>query len=191
MARLPVLSSRWHGRGLVLGLAIAVGAWFIGTQAGHLYTAMYTRFTAKSREQVTAEALDRMRTVRIGLPLSDFSFEDIDGKRWRLGEAAPGKAVICFVSLSCQSCLDELAMLSDQVRDGKLTLRAVVVSSSNPLNLKNMRDSLNLPFPMLWDEDKAFQTSLHIDSYPFNLVVDSGLIVRRVIVGALKENDSV
>jgi peroxiredoxin len=191
MGRLAGWMSRGLGKRFGLGLAIAVGAWLIGTQTGHLYTAAYKKLTAKSREQVTAEALDRMRTVRIGSSLSDFSFEDIDGRRWRLGEAVPGKALICFVSLGCQSCLDELAMLSEQVTGSRLMLTAVVVSSSNPLNLKKMRDSLHLPFPVLWDEDKAFQSSLHIDSYPFNLVVDSGLIVKNVIVGSLKREDIV
>lgn len=67
--------------------------------------------------------------------------------------------------------------------------RVILVSPSTPEFVNEAQKELGTAFPVLYDTLDRYRTELKIASYPFNILVDSDLTIKRIVVGALTTSE--
>jgi len=113
----------------------------------------------------------------------------LEGNHVELEKVVISPTFMTYFLADCHSCLEQLAFLSGQSQFIEPGLLFILVSHSNPFELKELKSRYKIEFPILYDHWNQFGSNLKIDTYPFNILVDSGLVVREIIPGELLESD--
>lgn len=98
-------------------------------------------------------------------------------------------AVICVIRPECEACNYELADVSKFVEQGGNANALVFVSSGNPRLLEDLSSQVDPRLRFLYDHRGKWMSRYDIYTFPFNIVVDSNLVVRDVIVGGITQRD--
>ncbi|MEW5797076.1 MAG: redoxin domain-containing protein [Candidatus Zixiibacteriota bacterium] len=143
----------------------------------------------KQASEQTAAILRKMGTIQVGDTLMDFSLEDIDGQWHRLSELVIDKTLITFVKPDCDACLIELERLSESARGPDDNEHVLLITSANPLHLQKLRADYGLGCAILYDEERYFESALEIQTFPFNLLVNSSLVIEEIHANTLLASD--
>lgn len=171
---------------------IVIGvAWVMGTNLGDWVNAESHTENALRREIHTAELLEHMGTIKVGDTLPNFGFDDLDRKYWKLSELVTEKTAIIFFDYHCDNCMVELGEIKKAVNSGADPDRFLLISSTNPLYLQSITDSLDFPCRFLYDEDRVFADQLGIFTYPLTIETNRNLQITNIDAGILYEADLV
>ena len=141
------------------------------------------------RKRMTDQILNKMKTLEVGNTLRDHMFEDLEENKVPLSSMIHGNTMISIISPSCPSCIDELNQLKHTVHDSSDFKYFVFISSGNPRFLRDVRDSTNVPSLFLYDHRAEYLSIYNITTYPFNITVDSNLVVRNITSGAFLDDE--
>lgn len=119
--------------------------------------------------------------LSVGDTLLGHTFETLDLKNVALSELIDGTTLISIMDPECHSCLEELATVCSIAGEDFLRERMVLISEANPRLLVEVRDSLDLPSPILYDHRGQWIQHYRVTSLPFNLIVDSDLVIGQII----------
>jgi len=164
-------------------------AYVAGSEASRLLQERRHRRSRRDLTLQTNQILAKMQTIKVGDTLGDFTFEDIDGHPRSLRELAQGTTVISYISPDCGACINELEELHKAVSDSEEFSHFLLISSANPLHLRDLREQFDLQAVMLYDEERAFATGLGIFTAPFNMVVDGSLRITDIKAGQMYRED--
>jgi len=177
-----------------LGGVMLIGvAYLLGTQsAGLLDKWNMGRNAEEYRSKAAAQPaaiLRKMGTIKVGDTLSNFAFEDIDGELHLLNEILTNKTLITYMKPDCDGCLVELERLRAAANSPEDYEQVLIISSANPLHLRELREDYGLGCLMLYDEERFFGMALEIYTYPFNLVVNSDRVILEIYGSVLLPDD--
>jgi len=168
-------------------------AYLLGTQsAGLLDKWNMGRNAEEYRSKAAAQPaaiLRKMGTIKVGDTLSNFAFEDIDGELHLLNEILTNKTLITYMKPDCDGCLVELERLRAAANSPEDYEQVLIISSANPLHLRELREDYGLGCLMLYDEERFFGMALEIYTYPFNLVVNSDRVILEIYGSVLLPDD--
>jgi peroxiredoxin len=172
----------------LIGLAYLLGGQAAGWAEDWELTSNRDKYRAKAAEQ-TAAVLRKMGTIKVGVKLSNFAFEDIDGNFHMLSNIVTDQTLITYIKPDCDACLVELERLRSVADGPEDYARVILISTANPLHLQRLREDYGLECLILYDEERLFGASLKIQSFPFNLVVDSALQILEIHANPLLKSD--
>lgn len=165
---------------LFIGGSLALGGVGGLLVSGAINESRSTEIQAK-RQRLQSAILRTMQSLSVGDTLLDHTFETLDLKNVALSELIDGTTLISIMDPECHSCLEELATVSSIAGEDFLRNGLVLISEANPRLLAEIRDSLDLPSPILYDHRGQWIQHYRVTSFPFNLIVSSDLVVRRII----------
>lgn len=169
---------------LVLVGVVAVAV-ILGTEAGNFYS---ERRSIENRDKSTELMLSQMQTLQIGGKLRDHIFENLEGDEVRLSDLITDRTIVCFFDVDCGSCLYELKEMQSALEDS-LHGRVILISHDDRLNLREARAAYDIRVPILWDQNSSYAQNLKIQVRPFNVVVDSTLTIRWIVMGQLTDSE--
>ena len=171
-----------------VGLAYVLG----GEAAKLLQGRKAEKSIEKTREMgkmQTAAVLEKMGTIAVGDTLQDYMMEDIDGAWHALSDIVTDRTVITYMKANCEVCLYELKGMKEAVGSREDYERFIVVSPSNPLRMREIRDEYGVECLMLFDEERQYGAMMNIQSFPFNIVVNRNLEILEIHGNALLPDD--
>ena len=118
--------------------------------------------------------------IVVGANFPDYQLEDQSGVLRRLSELQGGNPMVLHLSRGSYDPKEHrfLRNLVDSYPEFRVAYtRLVVVSTDNPLNLNEFRDSLGAPWPFLGDPERTVQRDLDIEEFtdPHNPMIPSHL----------------
>jgi hypothetical protein len=170
-------------------VAVIATAGLATVTGNYLGSAYSSRKARAERELITRDALKRIQAVEVGKRLPNHVFHDLSMNEVGLASLISGPKVISIISPTCGACEFQLEELSRYLPEDFQRNSVVVISPYHPPKLKMLRDSLNLKAPILFDYGSIYIDSLMINAFPFNIMVDSNLIITDIIVGPISPND--
>ena len=139
--------------------------------------------------------------ISVGANFPDYQLEDQSGVPRRLSELQGGNPMVLHLSRGSYDPKEHrfLRNLVDSYPEFRVAYtRLVVVSTDNPLNLNEFRDSLGALWPFLGDPERTVQRDLDIEEFTdphnpmiphtFVLAVDSADQQERIAVGLEARN---
>jgi len=130
-----------------------------------------------------------MGTIEIGDTLTNFPFEDIDGKVRLLSEVVTDKTLITYMERGCEACLVELERLKQAVNSHADYEHVLLITSANPVHMQKQRADYGLGCVILYDEERRFGSLLKISSFPFNLVVNRQRVIEAINTNTMRPDD--
>ena len=176
---------------LVTTIIVIAVAYIFGVEAGGLIGSFQTKKWKEKREQQRQIILDKKEALQIGQKLPNYFFYDLDGNLVEFEKVAHGQKqfVICYLDSDCGSCREQLDIFSKiQVPADHLNA-VIIISHSNPFELKEIRDSYKIKFPILYDYWNQYGIHLKIKEFPFNIIADSQLIITNLTPNVLLEDE--
>jgi peroxiredoxin len=141
------------------------------------------------QKRTTRVELNRMQTLNIGDTLPDVRLEDLSGRSIDLASVIKHRrTAIAFVLPDCDACLFEMQRILKLSPDSIAQQHWVLVSSSNPRTLNDLKVERGLAMPVLYDHQNRLASRLRINSFPFNIVVDSQRVIISIFSGALLDD---
>ena len=183
-------------KGLLIGLGAVVlvaVAYILGGEAAGLYrdwdlSRNREKYRAKAAAQ-TESILRRMGTINVGDTLPNYSFEDIDGNVHMLSQLVTDRTIITYLKPDCDACLIEMEQLRETARDSSDYARVLLISSANPMHLRQLRTDYELGCRAFYDEERFFASALKISSFPFNLVINRDRVILEIHASTLMKDD--
>lgn len=169
---------------LVFAAVIAVAV-IVGTEAGNFYN---ERRAIEQRDDLTAAKLRQMQTLEIGGKLQDHTFENLEGEDVRLSDLITNRTIVCFFDIACGACLMELEEMQAALGDS-LRRHVILISHDDRVDLQEARRAYNIEAPILWDQDSFYALNLKITTRPFNVMIDSTLTIREIVIGMLNGSE--
>lgn len=176
-------------KGVAVVLFTVALAYVLGSQTGNLLADKKERDARFVRTLQTEELLDRMGTIQVGNTLPDHTFQGLDRQFYRLSSLMQDHTLISVFDYHCDNCLAELEQYKKAVHDSGQAKHIILISGSNPLQLIELRDTYNIPFTILYDEDRMFLTNHNITTFPFNIVVNGSMQIEQIAAGSLIEDE--
>jgi peroxiredoxin len=143
-----------------------------------------TTMTCSSRRQLLGLAASLLAmtswpgnaraTVAPRAPAPDFTLRRMDGANLRLQEQRGQVVLVNFWATWCAPCRQEMPHLSrlyEKYRNSGFVLLGVNVDD-NARKAAELATSLGLPFPVLFDTDKAVSRVYDMNAMPATLLID-------------------
>jgi len=111
----------------------------------------------------------------------DFTLKDLRGKTHSLSQAKGKITVIIYWRVSQErslSALKELKMLFEKLSDQPLEILAVTKDTGELSEIKKLKKSLEIPFPILLDSDAAVYSGFGVFVFPSTALIDRKGIYR-------------
>jgi peroxiredoxin len=178
--------SRFHRISLfIVAVIVTIGvAYILGVAAAGIVQDYRAK---KWRAEKTKEVLEQMGSgLAVGVPLPDVELEDMTENPVKLSQVVGPRSMVSFVSPDCGACKIAMERLKKIASDREQTC-FIMISSSDPIELTSLRDSLGLNCIWLYDRDNEYGHELGVFSFPFNVTVNKSLIIEDVILGAPEE----
>ncbi len=170
------------------GIAIST-AYILGVEAGGFLNAKKIEESSMHREHFRNLILDKNETLTIGGKLPNYFFRNLNGDYVELEKIVKSPTLITYFLADCASCFEQIEILSGLSITDKSKLSCVFISHSNPFELIEVRNKYKIDWPILYDHWNQYGSNLQINTYPFNIVVDSGLVIRDLIPSSFQEYD--
>jgi peroxiredoxin len=177
------LSRTIHARmSLVLVSLVAVGgAVTLGLIAGRLVRSGQQNEARIERESYIRGVLDYMEGIEQGDTLPDYRFESLDREMLSLRSLVQRRSLLLFFDYYCDDCISEIQTISDRFCKDSVPSQIILISSSNPFRLQDLKKQYNITCRMLYDEQRWYGRHLNISAYPLNVVVDSDMVVKELL----------
>ncbi len=141
------------------------------------------------RTASTAAAVARMNdTLRDGNQLPDNEFHNLRGGTSKLSDLVQGGAIVAYLRSDCGKCKLEMKELSEGVR-GDEQSSVIIISDSDPGSVLQLADELGLTWPLLLDYESQYRKRLGIFVFPFNIIVDDSLLIRKMIADYIRSDE--
>ena len=143
------------------------------------------RSAEERKKEFTNTLLDQMQTLKIGDTLPDHRFEDLYRRNVYLSELLRGWTFLIFFDPYCDNCNDEMYAVNHTVSKLKEYGYFIFISGENPRLIEEMPGLTDLKSPVLYDHHREFINRFKIFTFPFNIVIDTDLVVREIYGEAL------
>lgn len=175
------------------GVTLVILAYLIGTQSADWMREWNAarhadEYRAKAAEQ-TAAILRKMGTIEVGDTLPNFPLEDIDGKMHLLSELVTDKTLITYLRPDCDACLEELERLRSVARGPDDYEHVILITSANPMHMHRIPKDYGLGCVILFDDERHFGTTLRIQTFPFNLVINKARVIEEINASTMMIDD--
>lgn len=178
---------------LLIWVAVILGSAILGGVGGRLVSLTVQnaqKETALSRRaEMQDEIIRDMGTLKIGSVLDNHDFDGLDHKPVFLREVVTSTTVLSVIDPDCGVCLDEIKSISEILPRDVFERRLLFISAGNPRYLVELKNAYDLPFRFLYDYNREWLTKYNITTFPFNIVVDSQLLIRDIIAAQLVPED--
>lgn len=168
-------------------IVIIALAYILGAEAGGLLSSIGDEFSTSSETVKRQIILDRTGNLEIGTKIPNYFFHDLDGNFVELEKIIKSKTLLTYVTSECDACIIQVETFKKFLESNKTDYDIVLISFSSPYNLMEMMKSYDLSFRTLYDHGNQYGRNLEISTFPFNIVLDSGLIVTGIYPGKLTE----
>jgi peroxiredoxin len=186
---MPQIRLKWAAVVAVSIVATIGLAYILGVQAGNLINSRNKGNYLQTREFQTKAILEKMENLAVGDTLANHAFFGLDLNLVSLSKLIKRKAVLSFADPGCGACLSQLEELQGAVTDSADYRYFILISFTTPLLLKEYKETYELGSRILYDENEEWKNSLGIKIAPFNLIVNSSLVIERVIAGQMTAKD--
>ncbi|MDH3891729.1 MAG: peroxiredoxin family protein [candidate division Zixibacteria bacterium] len=173
------------GVAVLIFAAVITVAVIVGVEAGNFYN---ERAAKQSRSDFTEYKLAQMQTLGVGGKLQDHTFENLEGADVRLSDLVTDRAIVLFFDVACGSCLVELEQMQTALADS-LRRRIILISHDDRVDLQEARTAYNIDAHILWDQDNFYAHNLEINNRPFNVMIDSTLTIKKIVVGVMEGSE--
>lgn len=174
-------------------VAIVAGSLVVGGVGGSLVSksvrSQQTEQEAQMRVELQESVLRQMGSLEIGDTLQDHLFEDVHLNPVQLSQIISGTTIISVFDPGCDACLEEIATYQRCLPEAVLTKRVVFISAGNPRYIAELVESTGLQSHVLYDHHSAWLGSYRILTFPLNIVVDSSLVVSKIVIGSTVEDE--
>lgn len=174
---------------IITTLILLAVAYFFGAQAGQFISSKKSDEWRKERDEQGQYILKRVESLKVGQKLPNYFFYDIDGNFVELEKIVKSNCMISYILVDCPACDEQLATLTDLSKNTKIQISTILVSYENPFQLIKLKEQYQINFPILYDHGNQYGTNLDLYTYPFNILIDSGLVIRKLIPGQLLKED--
>ncbi len=123
--------------------------------------------------------------LEAGDRLPDSQFMTLDGHFVRLSEIISNRVIIAFIDHKSDYSRFQLKEFKRIIECDDKDQALIIISKSPIAELNALRDEFAIRSTFLLDIDGEYETSLGIIIFPFNIVVDSGLIIDAIKPGVL------
>ncbi len=127
--------------------------------------------------------------LEIGDTLADHVFEDLKEQPVRLSDLVVGNMLICIVMPVCESCLDEMLYIRDQIDNPVDYRHLVFITSANPRFMRDIKEETGMTATFLYDHRADYLSRYLVEAYPLNIIIDSNIVVLDVFGGGLTQTD--
>lgn len=129
------------------------------------------------------------RPLQVGDTLADHVFEDLKEQPVRLSDLVVGNMLISVVMPMCESCLDEMLYIREQIDNPDDYRHLVFITSANPRFMRDIKQETSMPAAFLYDHRAAYLSRYDVNAYPFNIIIDSNRVVLDVFGCGLTQSD--
>ena len=200
-----------HLRLVVLAVLVGTTAYLTGTRLGDFLLTREESSFRERRAALTEAAAAGHVQLGVGDTVPDFALEMIEGDTVSLWSAlaqscdygelpeasgADGSPAGEFTTTyligvhpQCGTCVEEMAEIARYQAEHQTTGPFVFVSAANPRECQDVRDSLGLQSPFLYDHRGRFLYEFGLAIYPLVLVIDQDRTVQEMILGTLLQSE--
>lgn len=125
--------------------------------------------------------------MEIGAKIPNYYFHDLDGNFVELENIIKSKTLLTYITADCDACIIQVEALKKHSESYNTDFKFMLISFSSPFNLMELLENYELSYMTLYDHGKQYGNHLGISIFPFNIVLDSGLIVTGIFPGKLME----
>jgi peroxiredoxin len=161
-------------------LTVAV-AYILGVAAAGIVQKVQA---GKLKAERTQQILEQMGSnLGVGVTLPDANLEDLNGNPVQLSQVVESKSLVAIFSPDCSYCGLQIQRIIEAAIDELDQTNFILISDADPMQLTDMRDSLNTHCRIFYDRDGEYKSQLGVTSFPFNFVVDQSLVIEEIIAG--------
>ena len=131
---------------------------------------------------------EQEKSELIGTKATDFSLENIKGKKYTLSDLSGKVVVLNFWFVACQPCIMEMPELNELVEEFKnkdVVFLAIALNSKKELNKFLKKNKFN--YSIIADGQATAQT-YQIKGYPTNIIIDQSGVIQYVSTGVGPNN---
>lgn len=172
--------------GIIITIIVVSIAYIVGTEARNYFQ---SKKISVSREKMNNSPIMKLNDLKIGDRLLNEKFEDLFYNPITLTENIHGKTIITFMSPTCNSCLEDIKFIYENIPDSNYYKRFVYISYGNPRQLIDIQKKYNVKSPILYDHNGKYCSQFDVRAFPLHLLVDSNLIVLDIYAGSITEDD--
>lgn len=113
--------------------------------------------------------------LKVGDTFPDIRLETLEHGRFYMNQQHGKVVMLVFWSTFCTHCKEELNALKKfpgRYSSGQVVLAAVCTDPENETLVRQIRSSLDLPFPVLLDRQAALFTRLGLNALPTTVLID-------------------
>ncbi len=123
--------------------------------------------------------------------IPNFFFYDLDGNLVELTKIADenNSLLICYFIKDCEGCHEQLEIISKLAVQENWDKSIVLMSNSNPFELRELQNAFQLKMPILYDHWGQYGIHLNINDYPFSIVIDRELVITHLFPKILLEEE--
>lgn len=169
----------------VIVTIVGLVAWAGGSAIGNYVSERKKAGFKERRAEQTQQALDQHFDLKIGDYLPDRLLETLTGDTVSLASLLTDESYLVAVHPNCKTCLEEMAEIARLQREHNALGPFVFVSSANPRELAEIRDSLGLQNPILYDHRGKLLSQFNLTAFPCFLKLDSQRRVTDFVLGTL------
>ena len=159
-------------------LILPVGGLLIGLLLGYLIISGNTL----NKRQVESGPPE------IGLPLSDFELESLNGSPLQLSQYLGYPVVVNFWGTWCPPCVQEMPLLEEVYSQKQHDLVILGVNQQDSLaDVQRFVSDFNISFPILIDVDSLVADQYLVRGFPTTFFVDADGMLRAQHIGAMDE----
>ncbi|MBD3403568.1 hypothetical protein GF420_11780 [candidate division GN15 bacterium] len=90
---------------------------------------------------------------------------------------------------TCESCLDEMLYIRDQIDNPEDYRHLVFITSANPRFMRDIKEETGLTAAFLYDHRAEYLSRYDVQAFPFNIIIDSSMVVLDIFGGGLTQTD--
>lgn len=124
----------------------------------------------------------------IGTKATDFSLENIKGKKYTLSELSGKVVVLNFWFIACQPCIMEMPDLNELVtefKDKEVVFIAIALNTKKELKKFLRKTKFNYS---IIEDGQVMANSYHVKGYPTNIILDKSGVIQFVSTGVGPNN---